>query len=162
MTGDTWVTALRGAIGSYQVWSEGNISRYWSGTQQQLADLTEKSNAAVKGCSGSVQVVAASTGKDRCHRARLDPVPHRRHRIGSRRSFLTPTITSTIANASANAPPLKISPQGREFSCPGGRSMPTPVAIANRATTPAWSLAMQMRVPHDHIPAPSGQPSPTK
>ena len=42
MTGGTWVTALGGAIGSYEVWSEfwsefwseGNISRYWSGTQQ--------------------------------------------------------------------------------------------------------------------------------
>ena len=42
MTAGTWVTALGGAIGSYEVWSEfwsefwseGNISRYWSGTQQ--------------------------------------------------------------------------------------------------------------------------------
>ncbi len=55
-------TKYGGAIGSYEVWNEGNISRYWSGTQQQLADLTEKANAALKGCSGSVQVVAASTG----------------------------------------------------------------------------------------------------
>ena len=51
-----------GAIGSYEVWNEGNISRYWSGTQEQLADLTEKANAAIKGCSPSAVVVAASTG----------------------------------------------------------------------------------------------------
>ena len=55
-------TKYGGAIGSYEVWNEGNISRYWSGTQQELADLTEKANAAIKGCSGSAQVVAASTG----------------------------------------------------------------------------------------------------
>ena len=55
-------TKYGGAIGSYEVWNEGNISRYWSGTQEQLADLTEKANAAIKGCSPSASVVAASTG----------------------------------------------------------------------------------------------------
>ena len=55
-------TKYGGEIGSYEVWNEGNIPRYWSGTQQQLADLTAKAHAALKGCSGSTQVVAASTG----------------------------------------------------------------------------------------------------
>jgi hypothetical protein len=55
-------TKYGGAIGSYEVWNEGNISRYWSGTQEQLADLTAKAHAAIKGCSSSASVVAASTG----------------------------------------------------------------------------------------------------
>jgi hypothetical protein len=55
-------TKFGGAISSYEVWNEGNISRYWSGTQQQLAELTYKANLAIKGCPGSAQVVAASTG----------------------------------------------------------------------------------------------------
>lgn len=46
-------------IGAYEVWNEGNLSTYWSGTQQQLAELTK----GIKDVIGSTSLVlAASTG----------------------------------------------------------------------------------------------------
>lgn len=52
----------QGSIASYEVWNEGNLSTFWTGSMDQLADLTAKVNAAVKGCFPSSKVLASSTG----------------------------------------------------------------------------------------------------
>ena len=49
------------AISSYEVWNEGNLSTFWTGTPEQLADLTQRAYTEVKKCSNA-QVIAASTG----------------------------------------------------------------------------------------------------
>jgi hypothetical protein len=51
-----------GSIRSYQVWNEGNLTTFWTGSQDQLGELTALVNGAVKGCFPSAQVIAASTG----------------------------------------------------------------------------------------------------
>jgi hypothetical protein len=45
-------------IGAYEVWNEGNLPTYWTGSQQQLADLTKGIKDAIGGTS---MVLAAST-----------------------------------------------------------------------------------------------------
>jgi hypothetical protein len=52
----------KGSIRSYQVWNEGNLTTFWTGSQDQLGELTALVNRAVKGCLPSAQVIAASTG----------------------------------------------------------------------------------------------------
>lgn len=53
------VSEFGGRIAAYEVWNEGNLSTYWSGSQAQLAALTK----GVKDAAGSTsQVLAASTG----------------------------------------------------------------------------------------------------
>jgi len=49
------------AVSSYEVWNEGNLSTFWTGTQEQLADLTQRAYTEIKKCSNA-QVIAASTG----------------------------------------------------------------------------------------------------
>jgi hypothetical protein len=45
-------------IGAYEVWNEGNLPTYWTGSQQQLAELTKGMKDALGGTS---MVLAAST-----------------------------------------------------------------------------------------------------
>ena len=51
-----------GQIASYEVWNEGNLLTYWSGSMAALADLTAKVRDAVVGCGSGAQVVASSAG----------------------------------------------------------------------------------------------------
>jgi hypothetical protein len=51
-----------GQIASYEVWNEGNLDTFWTGSMGQLADLTQLVNSAVKNCGPWSQVYAASTG----------------------------------------------------------------------------------------------------
>ena len=46
-------------IGAYEVWNEGNLPTYWTGTQRQLAELTQGMKDVL---SGTSLVLAASTG----------------------------------------------------------------------------------------------------
>lgn len=46
-------------IGAYEVWNEGNLPTYWTGSQQQLAELTKGMKDVIGGTS---MVLAASTG----------------------------------------------------------------------------------------------------
>ena len=49
------------AVSSYEVWNEGNLDTFWTGTPEQLADLTQRAYTEIKKCS-SAEVIAASTG----------------------------------------------------------------------------------------------------
>lgn len=49
------------AVSSYEVWNEGNLDTFWTGTPEQLADLTQRAYTEIKKCSGA-EVIAASTG----------------------------------------------------------------------------------------------------
>jgi hypothetical protein len=49
------------AVSSYEVWNEGNLDTFWTGTPEQLADLTQRAYTEIKKCSNA-QVIAASTG----------------------------------------------------------------------------------------------------
>ncbi len=51
-----------GRIGAYQIWNEGNISEFWRGTPELLADLTARAYAVIKAAQPGAVVVAASTG----------------------------------------------------------------------------------------------------
>jgi hypothetical protein len=52
-------TEFGSRIGAYEVWNEGNLPTYWTGSQQQLADLTKGIKDVIGGTS---MVLAASTG----------------------------------------------------------------------------------------------------
>jgi hypothetical protein len=58
-----FITALKNQfgsrIGAYEVWNEGNLPTYWTGSQQQLAQLTKGMKDTIGGTS---MVLAASTG----------------------------------------------------------------------------------------------------
>jgi hypothetical protein len=49
-------------ITSFEVWNEGNLTTFWTGTMEELADLTAKVSAAVRACRGATMVFASSTG----------------------------------------------------------------------------------------------------
>lgn len=61
-----FITAMcqryQGSIARYQVWNEGNILEFWSGTPEQLADVTAIVAKAVNDCFPAAQVVASSAG----------------------------------------------------------------------------------------------------
>ena len=52
----------QGSIAQIQVWNEGNILDFWTGTPQELAALTSQVKQAVDGCFPATQVVASSAG----------------------------------------------------------------------------------------------------
>ncbi len=49
-------------ITSFEVWNEGNLTTFWTGTMEELADLTAKVSAALEACRGGTMVLASSTG----------------------------------------------------------------------------------------------------
>jgi len=51
-----------GRIAAYQIWNEANISQFWRGTPELMADLTARANAIIKAEVPGATVVAASTG----------------------------------------------------------------------------------------------------
>ena len=59
-----FITAMCGQAGgritTIEAWNEGNLQTFWTGTQKQLAQLTQTVKGAASGCGGNV--VAASTG----------------------------------------------------------------------------------------------------
>lgn len=55
------VQRYSGRIWGYQVWNEANLSTYWRGTAEQMADLTARVHTIVKGIDPAAQVMAAST-----------------------------------------------------------------------------------------------------
>ena len=55
-------TRYQGSIASYEAWNEGNLQTFWTGTQEQLADVTKAVYDAVKGCFPASNVIASSTG----------------------------------------------------------------------------------------------------
>lgn len=56
------VNRYGGRIASYQIWNEANISEFWRGTPELMADLTARANAIIKAAQPGATVVAASTG----------------------------------------------------------------------------------------------------
>ncbi len=56
------VTRYGGRIGAYQIWNEANISEFWRGTPELMADLTARAYAVIKAAQPGATVVAASTG----------------------------------------------------------------------------------------------------
>jgi hypothetical protein len=51
-----------GRIAAYQIWNEVNISQFWRGTPELMADLTARAYAIIKRAVPGATVVAASTG----------------------------------------------------------------------------------------------------
>ncbi len=51
-----------GRISAYQIWNEANISQFWRGTPELMADLTARAYAIIKAEVPGATVVAASTG----------------------------------------------------------------------------------------------------
>lgn len=51
-----------GRIAAYQIWNEANISEFWRGTPELMADLTARAHAIIKRQQPGAVVVAASTG----------------------------------------------------------------------------------------------------
>ena len=51
-----------GRITTYEAWNEGNLQTFWTGTQQQLAQVTQQVRRALTDCPRGGNVVAASTG----------------------------------------------------------------------------------------------------
>lgn len=56
------VSRYGGRIAAYQIWNEANISQFWRGTPELMADLTARAYAIIKAQVPGAQVVAASTG----------------------------------------------------------------------------------------------------
>ncbi len=61
----SFITALMqryGArIAAVETWNEANLKTFWTGTPEQMADLTARANAAIKAISPGTAVFAAST-----------------------------------------------------------------------------------------------------
>ncbi len=61
----TWVTAVakryKGQGLAYQIWNEANLSTMWSGTPQQLADLTQAAKKIIRSTDPTATVVSASS-----------------------------------------------------------------------------------------------------
>ena len=61
----TFISALMqrygGRIAAVESWNEANLKTFWTGTPEQMADLTQRANAAVKAVSPGTTVFAAST-----------------------------------------------------------------------------------------------------
>jgi hypothetical protein len=51
-----------GRIAAYQIWNEANISQFWRGTPELMADLTARAYRIIKDAVPGATVVAASTG----------------------------------------------------------------------------------------------------
>ena len=51
-----------GRITTYEAWNEGNLQTFWTGTQEQLAQVTKQVRRALTDCPNGGNVVAASTG----------------------------------------------------------------------------------------------------
>ena len=49
-------------ITSFEVWNEGNLTTFWTGSMEQLAELTTKVRDAVRSCGSGSKVYASSTG----------------------------------------------------------------------------------------------------
>lgn len=49
-------------ITSFEVWNEGNLTTFWTGSMDQLAELTQKVRDTVRACGSGAQVFASSTG----------------------------------------------------------------------------------------------------
>jgi len=49
-------------ISSFEVWNEGNLTTFWTGSMDQLAELTQKVRDTVRACGFGAQVFASSTG----------------------------------------------------------------------------------------------------
>lgn len=56
------VNRYGGRISAYQIWNEANISQFWRGTPQLMADLTARAYRIIKDAQPGATVVAASTG----------------------------------------------------------------------------------------------------
>lgn len=60
-----WVTAVakryKGKGVAYQIWNEANLSTMWSGSPQQLADLTKAAKQIIRKYDSTATVVSAST-----------------------------------------------------------------------------------------------------
>ncbi|MFM8895651.1 MAG: cellulase family glycosylhydrolase, partial [Actinomycetales bacterium] len=60
-----WVTAVakryKGQGLAYQIWNEANLKTMWSGSPQQLADLTQAAKKIIRQYDSTATVVAAST-----------------------------------------------------------------------------------------------------
>ena len=56
------VNRYGGRIAAYQIWNEANISQFWRGTPELMADLTARAYAIIKAQVPGATVVAASTG----------------------------------------------------------------------------------------------------
>ncbi len=63
---ETYVRAVvnryGGRIAAYQIWNEANISQFWRGTPELMADLTARAYRIIKDAVPGATVVAASTG----------------------------------------------------------------------------------------------------
>lgn len=51
----------RGRITSYEIWNEGSLKIFFSGTSKQLADMTIKGSRAIKSADRAAKVLAPST-----------------------------------------------------------------------------------------------------
>ena len=60
-----WVTAVakryKGKGVAYQIWNEANLSTFWSGSPQQLADLTKAAKQVIRKYDSTATVVSASS-----------------------------------------------------------------------------------------------------
>jgi hypothetical protein len=63
---DDWVTAVatryKGRITAYQPWNEANLSTFFTGTPQVMAQMTKRAYDIIKSIDPSATVVAPSTG----------------------------------------------------------------------------------------------------
>jgi len=61
---DAWVTEVatryKGRITAYQIWNEANLKNFWSGTPEQMADLTKRAYDIIKAIDPEALVVSAS------------------------------------------------------------------------------------------------------
>lgn len=63
---DDWVrqvvTRYKGRITAYQPWNEVNLSTFWQGTPQLMAEMTKRAYDIIKSVDAAATVVAPSTG----------------------------------------------------------------------------------------------------
>jgi hypothetical protein len=61
---DEWVTAVvtrfKGRISSYEIWNEANLKNFYSGTPEELAEMTARAYAIIKAADPEALVVSAS------------------------------------------------------------------------------------------------------
>lgn len=50
-----------GRIDAYEIWNEANLQTFWTGTPEQMAELTAAAKEEIAGCDPTATVVAAST-----------------------------------------------------------------------------------------------------
>ena len=60
-----WVTSVvkryRASIDAYQIWNEANLSTFWQGTPDEMADLTKQAYTIIRKYDPTAKVVAASS-----------------------------------------------------------------------------------------------------